>query len=95
MAATREGRTRFTTTRVLLAGSALLVIVWAGTFASFSDSGEAGAAFTAGTVDLLVGGDPDDSHAFTSLEMSNVKPGDVNTPRSPSATAGRSPSATP
>lgn len=72
-----KSRTRMTTTRLLLAGCALAGIVWAGTFASFSDSGESGSAFTAGTLDLLVGGDPDDSHAFTSLQMDKLKPGDA------------------
>jgi spore coat-associated protein N len=74
---TPKQRSRFTTARVLLAGTALIGIVWAGTFASFSDSGQSGSTFTAGTLDLLVGGDADDSHAFTTLEMNNVKPGDV------------------
>ncbi|MDQ4096689.1 MAG: CalY family protein [Actinomycetota bacterium] len=72
-----DGGKKFTTARIILAGTALIGIVWAGTFASFSDSGEASSTFTAGTIDLLVGGDPDDSYAFTSLEMQNIKPGDV------------------
>jgi spore coat-associated protein N len=72
-----DGGRKLTTARVILAGTALIGIVWAGTFASFSDSGEAGSTFTTGTVDLLVGGDPDDAYAFTSLEMQNMKPGDV------------------
>lgn len=32
---------------------------------------------TAGTVDLLVAGEVDDAYGFTSLEMSNMKPGSV------------------
>jgi len=67
----------FTKTRLLLAGAALLGLVWAGTFATFSDTGEADSTFTAGTLDLVVGGDPDDAYAFTTIEMTNMKPGDV------------------
>ena len=67
----------FTKTRFLLCGGALLGMVWAGTFATFTDSGTAGSTFTAGTVDLLVGAEVDDAYAFTSIEMSNMKPGDV------------------
>src|SRR5687767_2153885 len=67
----------FTKTRFLLCGGALLGMVWAGTFATFTDSGTAGSVFTAGTVDLLVGAEVDDAYAFTSIEMSNMKPGDV------------------
>jgi hypothetical protein len=52
-------------------------MVWAGTFATFTDSGAASSTFTAGTVDLVVGGDDSDAYAFTSIEMSNMKPGDV------------------
>jgi predicted ribosomally synthesized peptide with SipW-like signal peptide len=66
-----------TKTRYLLSGGALLGMVWAGTFATFTDSGTAGSTFTAGTVDLVVGGDTDDAYAFTAIEMSNMKPGDV------------------
>ena len=66
-----------TKTRLLLCGGALTGMIWAGTFATFTDSGAASSTFTAGTVDLLVGADPDDAFAFTSIEMSNMKPGDV------------------
>lgn len=66
-----------TKTRFLLCGGALLGMIWAGTFATFTDSGTASSTFTAGTVDLVVGGDTDDVYAFTSIEMSNMKPGDV------------------
>lgn len=66
-----------TKTRFLLCGGALLGMIWAGTFATFSDSGTASSTFTAGTVNLLVGGEADDDYAFTSIEMSNMKPGDV------------------
>ena len=66
-----------TKTRLLLCGGALTGMIWAGTFATFTDSGTAQSTFTAGTVDIVVGGDVDDAYAFTSIEMSNMKPGDV------------------
>jgi len=66
-----------TKTRLLLCGGALTGVIWASTFATFTDSGTAGATFTAGTVDLVLGGDTDDAYAFTSIEMGNMKPGDV------------------
>lgn len=64
-------------TRLLLTLGALVGAVWAGTFATFTDSGAAASAFTAGTVDLLVSNEVDDAYDFTSLQMSNMKPGDV------------------
>ena len=66
-----------TKTRYLLCGGALLGMVWAGTSATFTDSGTANSTFTAGTVDLLVGAEVDDAYAFTSIEMGNMKPGDI------------------
>jgi predicted ribosomally synthesized peptide with SipW-like signal peptide len=60
--------------RVLAALGTLSAGVWAGTFASFSDTGSATAAFTTGTIDLKLNGA--DSTAFTALELSNLKPGD-------------------
>lgn len=67
----------FKKTRLLLCGGALSGLVWAGTYATFTDSGTADSTFTAGTVDLLISGETDDAYAFTSIEMSNMKPGDV------------------
>ena len=64
-------------TRVLLAVGTLSAAVWAGTFATFTDSGTATSTFTAGTVDLLISSETDDAYAFTAIEMSNMKPGDV------------------
>ena len=66
-----------TKTRLLLCGGALSGMIWAGTFATFTDSGTAQSTFTAGTVDLVLSADTDDAYAFTSIEMSNMKPGDV------------------
>jgi predicted ribosomally synthesized peptide with SipW-like signal peptide len=74
---TTKGKSAFTRTRLILAGTALLGLVWAGTFAAFSDSGESESTFTAGTLDLLVGGDADDAYAFTTIQMNNIEPGDV------------------
>jgi predicted ribosomally synthesized peptide with SipW-like signal peptide len=67
----------FRKTRLLLTLGVLGGAVWAGTFATFTDSGTAASTFTAGTVDLLVNSEADDDYAFTSLEMSNMKPTDV------------------
>ncbi len=63
--------------RLVLSLGSLSALVWAGTFATFTDSGTAESTFTAGSVDLLVGGEADDAYAFTAIEMSNMKPGDV------------------
>jgi spore coat-associated protein N len=63
--------------RLVLSLGALSGVVWAGTFATFTDSGTATSTFTAGSVDLLLSGETDDAYAFTSIEMSNMKPGDV------------------
>jgi predicted ribosomally synthesized peptide with SipW-like signal peptide len=67
----------FRKTRLLLTLGMLFGAVWAGTFATFTDSGTATSTFTAGTVDLLISSEVDDAYAFTSLEMSAMKPGDV------------------
>lgn len=63
--------------RALLSLGMLSGAVWLGTFAAFSDSGTADSTFTAGTVDLLVSGEVDDAYSFTSLSMTDMKPGDV------------------
>lgn len=67
----------FRKTRLLLTFGLLFGAAWAGTFATFTDSGTATSTFTAGTVDLLISSEADDAYAFTSIEMSNMKPGDV------------------
>lgn len=64
-------------TRLVLCLGVLVGAGWAGTFATFTDEGIARSTFTAGTVDLLVDGEGDDDYAFTAIEMSNMKPGDV------------------
>lgn len=63
--------------RLVLSLGLLSGLVWAGTFAAFTDSGTATSTFTAGTVDLLVSGEADDAYAFTAIEMTDMKPGDV------------------
>jgi predicted ribosomally synthesized peptide with SipW-like signal peptide len=63
--------------RALLALGALSGVVWAGTFAAFSDSGTADATFSAGTVDLMINGTGSGAYSFTSLSTSNMKPTDV------------------
>ena len=63
--------------RLVLCLGSLSGLVWAGTFATFTDSGTASSTFTAGTVDLLISSEVDDAYAFTAIEMSNMKPGDV------------------
>jgi hypothetical protein len=63
--------------KLLLCLGSLFGATWAGTSATFTDSGTATATFTAGTVDLLLNGEADDDYAFTSLQVLNLKPGDV------------------
>ena len=63
--------------RLVLCLGSLSGLLWAGTFATFTDSGTASSTFTAGSVDLLISSEVDDAYAFTSIEMSNMKPGDV------------------
>ncbi len=63
--------------RLVLCLGSLSGLLWAGTFATFTDSGTAASTFTAGSVDLLLSGEADDAYAFTSIEMANMKPGDV------------------
>jgi hypothetical protein len=63
--------------RLLLCLGSLVGATWAGTFATFTDSGTATSTFTAGTVDLLLNNEADDDYAFTTLQLLNIKPGDV------------------
>ena len=63
--------------RVVLCLGSLSGLLWAGTFATFTDSGTATSTFTAGTVDLTLNGDTTDAYGFTSIQMTNMKPGDV------------------
>ncbi|HET9441741.1 MAG TPA: TasA family protein [Acidimicrobiales bacterium] len=65
----------FKRTRLLLCLGVLTAVAWGSVFAAFTDSGTATSTFTAGTVDLVLGGDTDDAYAFSSLEMSDMKPG--------------------
>ncbi len=63
--------------KVVLALGTLSSAVWASTYATFTDSATSTSTFTAGTVDLTVNAEVDDVYGFTSLESSNLKPGDV------------------
>lgn len=63
--------------RLVLSLGLLSGMAWAGTFAEFTDSGTATSTFTAGDVDLLISNEADDAYAFTTIQMSNMKPGDV------------------
>lgn len=66
---------QFKRLRLLLCLGVLSGAVWGSTYAAFTDSGTAQSTFSAGTVDLVLGGDVDDAYAFTSLSMSGMKPG--------------------
>ena len=63
--------------RTLAALGTLSGAAWAGTFATFTDDASSAATFSAGTVDLVAGGDTDDAHDFAALTVANMKPGDV------------------
>jgi len=52
--------------------------VWASTYATFSDTAEATSTFSAGDIDIVVGGDADDAYGFTTLSVANLKPGDTH-----------------
>lgn len=58
--------------RVIAALGTLSGAVWAGTFATFTDSADSVSTFTTGTVDLTA-----TANAFASLTVDNLKPGDV------------------
>ncbi|MCW2599186.1 MAG: hypothetical protein JWM02_1015 [Frankiales bacterium] len=62
--------------KAVLALGTLSGALWAGTFATFSDTQAAVATFTAGTVDLRLNGDATTSYAWTALNLSALKPGD-------------------
>jgi predicted ribosomally synthesized peptide with SipW-like signal peptide len=63
--------------RILLCFGGLFGATWAGTYATFTDSATATSTFTAGSVDLLLNNEADDDYAFTTLQVLNLKPGDV------------------
>lgn len=67
----------FKRARALAAVGMMSGLVWAGTFATFSDDSTAESTFTAGTVDIGLDNDTTDAYAFTAIEMSDMKPGDV------------------
>lgn len=63
--------------KAVLALGTLSGALWAGTFATFTDTQDAVSTFTAGTVDLRLNGDATTSYAWTSINLSGMKPGDV------------------
>jgi hypothetical protein len=63
--------------RVLAALGTLSGAVWAGTFATFTDSGTSASTFSTGTVDLELNNEVDDAYAFAALSTANMKPGDT------------------
>lgn len=62
--------------------------VWASTFASFSDQATAASSFSSGSIDIVVGGDASDAYAFTTLSVTNLKPGDSHYAALPVSNAG-------
>lgn len=64
------------TVKILLACGSLSGALWAGTFATFTDTQAAVSTFTSGTVDLRLNADSTSSYAFTSMNLSNMKAGD-------------------
>lgn len=62
--------------KVLAALGTLSAGVWASTYATFSDSAAASSTFTTGTVDLTLNSSQG-PYAFTSIQSSNLRPGDV------------------
>ena len=63
--------------RILAALGTLSGAVWAGTFASFTDSATSQSTFSTGTVNMELADDTTDAYSFASLSTSNMKPGDV------------------
>jgi predicted ribosomally synthesized peptide with SipW-like signal peptide len=63
--------------RAFLALGVFAGAAWTGTYASFTDSATATSTFTAGTIDLLLSGEADDAYSFTSINLGNMKPGDL------------------
>lgn len=63
--------------RVLATLGTLSGAVWAGTFATFTDSGTSASTFSTGTVDLELNNELDDAYDFATLSTSNMKPTDV------------------
>jgi predicted ribosomally synthesized peptide with SipW-like signal peptide len=63
--------------KAILALGTLSGALWAGTFATFTDTQDAVSTFTTGTVDLRLNGDATTSYAWTAINLSTMKPGDV------------------
>lgn len=63
--------------RTIAALGTLSGAVWAGTFATFTDSATSASTFSSGTIDLELSNEADDAYDFATLSTSNMKPGDV------------------
>lgn len=63
--------------RLIAASGLLLGAVWTGTSATFTNAPTASSTFTSGVIDLELADEADDVYAFTSLDFSAMKPGDV------------------
>ncbi len=63
--------------RILAALGTLSGAVWAGTFATFTDSATSSSTFSSGTVDMELADDASDAYSFATLSTANMKPGDV------------------
>lgn len=77
--------------RAIAALGTLSGAVWAGTFATFTDTATSTSTFTTGSVDIELAGETDDAYAFTSLQMTNMKPSDVRYATLPVANTGSLP----
>lgn len=67
-----------TAVKAVLALGSLSGALWAGTFATFTDTQDAVSTFSAGTVDLRLNADATTSYSWTALSLSSMKPGDNN-----------------
>lgn len=63
--------------KAILSLGTLSGALWAGTFATFTDTQDAVSTFTAGTVDLRLNSDATTSYSWTTLSLSNMKPTDT------------------
>lgn len=64
-------------TRIACSLGLLASAAWAATYATFTDEATATSTFTTGTIDLVLSAEADDAYAFTTLEMTDMKPGAV------------------
>jgi hypothetical protein len=65
-----------TTVKALAALGTLSGALWAGTFASFTDTQDAVSTFSSGSVDLRLNADNTSTYTWTAINVSGMKPGD-------------------